>query len=73
MNTGVASGADLDGDGRVVAGPGSDAYAGDAFGFGRFPGQYGMTVFSRFPLGAARTFRLLPRSAVPGALARWTR
>jgi hypothetical protein len=70
VNTGVASGADLNGDGRVVTGPGSDAYAGDAFGFGRFPGQYGMAVLSRYPLDAARarTFRLLPRAAMPGAL-----
>ncbi|MFL1376887.1 endonuclease/exonuclease/phosphatase family protein [Nocardiopsis protaetiae] len=71
VNTGVASGADLNGDGRVVTRPGSDAYAGDAFGFGRFPGQYGMAVLSRYPLVAARarTFRLLPRAAMPGALA----
>ncbi|MFY7066780.1 endonuclease/exonuclease/phosphatase family protein [Nocardiopsis changdeensis] len=70
VNTGVASGQDLDGDGRVVVEPGSDAYAGDAFGFGRFPGQYGMAVLSRYPLDAerARTFRLLPRAAMPGAL-----
>ncbi|SHI89928.1 alkaline phosphatase D [Nocardiopsis flavescens] len=70
VNTGVASGEDLNGDGRVVSEPGSDAYAGDAFGFGQFPGQYGMAVFSRYPLDAvrARTFRLLRRSAMPGAL-----
>ena len=37
VNTGVATGLDLDGDGR------SDG-PGDAFGFGRFPGQYGMLV-----------------------------
>ncbi|CAL9401249.1 hypothetical protein SUDANB121_01476 [Nocardiopsis dassonvillei] len=70
VNTGVASGADLDGDGRVVSEPGSAAYAGDAFGFGLFPGQYGMAVLSRYPLDGerARTFRLLRRAAMPGAL-----
>jgi endonuclease/exonuclease/phosphatase family metal-dependent hydrolase len=63
VNTGEASGLDLDGDGRV-AGP------GDAWGFGRFPGQYGMLVLSRFPIRAAsvRQFRLFPWSAMPGAL-----
>jgi len=52
VNTGVPSGRDLDHDGRV-GGP------GDAFGFGRFPGQYGMVVLSRFPIERARvrTFR----------------
>jgi endonuclease/exonuclease/phosphatase family metal-dependent hydrolase len=59
-NTGVPSRHDLDGDGRTM-GP------GDALGFGRFPGQYGMAVLSRLPLGPARTFRTLPWAAVPGA------
>jgi hypothetical protein len=68
VNTGVASGADLDGDGRVT--PGSAAYAGDAFGFGLFPGQYGMAVFSRFPLltDRVRTFREFRWADLPGAL-----
>jgi Endonuclease/Exonuclease/phosphatase family len=59
-NTGVPSGHDLDGDGRTM-GP------GDALGFGRFPGQYGMAVLSRFRLGPVRTFRTLPWAALPGA------
>lgn len=42
QNVGVFSGLDLDGDG-VAAGP------GDAWGFGRFPGQYAMAVLSRLP------------------------
>ena len=42
-NTGVPSGFDLDNDG-IVGGP------DDAFGFGDFPGQYGMVVLSRFPI-----------------------
>ena len=59
-NTGVPSRHDLDGDGRTM-GP------GDALGFGRFPGQYGMAILSRFPLGPVRTFRSLPWAALPGA------
>ena len=39
VNTGVPTGLDLDHDGKTD-GP------GDAFGFGRFPGQYGMLLLS---------------------------
>jgi endonuclease/exonuclease/phosphatase family metal-dependent hydrolase len=62
VNTGVDSGLDLDGD-SATGGP------GDAWGFGRFPGQYGMLVLSRYPLHAdrARTFRQFRWSALPGA------
>ena len=49
-NTGVPSGFDFDHDGKVGGG-------GDALGFGEFPGQYGMALFSKFPLDPARTFR----------------
>ena len=65
VNTGVPSGLDLDHDGKT------DGW-GDAFGFGRFPGQYGMVILSRFPIdaAAARSFQNLlwknmPISAVP--------
>ena len=68
VNTGVASGLDLDHDGKTGG-------WGDAFGFGRFPGQYGMVILSRFPIdaAAARTFQNLlwknmPSSAVPAAI-----
>lgn len=63
VNTGVDSTLDLDGDGRT-GGP------GDAWGFGHFPGQYGMLVLSRFPLDrdASRTFQHFLWSAMPGAL-----
>lgn len=60
QNTGHFSGLDIDGDGRA-AGP------DDAWGYGRFPGQYAMAVFSRFPLGAERTYARLPWAAIPGA------
>lgn len=62
VNTGVPSGLDLDGDGRTM-GP------GDALGYGRFPGQYGMAVLSRLPLGGARTFRTLLWADTPWAQA----
>jgi len=49
MNTGVPSGFDLNEDGKIMG-------ARDAWGFGRFPGQYGMAVLSRFPIGQVRDF-----------------
>ena len=63
VNTGEPSGLDLDGDGRTD-GP------GDAFGFGAFPGQFGMALLSRHPilLDRVRTFRTLRWSAMPNAL-----
>ena len=62
VNTGVQSGMDLDRDGKA-AGP------DDAWGFGRYPGQYGMLVLSRFPIDTAkaRTFRHLLWKNMPGA------
>ncbi len=63
VNTGVASGMDLDNDGR------NDGPA-DAYGYGQFPGQYGMLLLSRFPIdsNAVRTFQHLPWLAMPGNL-----
>lgn len=63
VNTGMPSGLDLDRDG-IVGGP------GDAWGFGRFPGQYGMLVLSRFPIErtAVRSFREFRWAQMPGAL-----
>ncbi|MCV6597861.1 MAG: endonuclease/exonuclease/phosphatase family protein, partial [Mangrovicoccus sp.] len=63
VNTGIDSGFDLDGDGRL-GGP------GDAWGYGAFPGQYGFAVFSRLPLDieAARQFQTLRWIDMPGAL-----
>src|SRR5690554_1421010 len=58
-NTGIASGVDLNKKDGAVTTPGSQAYGDDAFGFGQFPGQYGMLVLSRFPVQAeqARSFQ----------------
>jgi Endonuclease/Exonuclease/phosphatase family len=62
-NTGIPSGFDLNNNG-VVGGP------DDAFGFGFFPGQFGMAVFSRFPidLNGVRTFQGFLWRDMPGAL-----
>ncbi len=62
-NTGEPSGHDLDNNGSV-GGP------NDAYGFGFFPGQFGMAVFSRHPidLDAVRTFQTFLWQDMPGAL-----
>ena len=52
VNTGEPTGYDLNGDGKAM-GP------EDAYGYGRFPGQYGMALLSIHPLGVTRTFRFL--------------
>ncbi|CBV41356.1 esterase-like activity of phytase family protein [Halomonas elongata] len=69
VNTGIASGMDLNGDGQVVTEPGTDGYADDALGFGQFPGQYGMLVLSRYPIieNDIRTFQQFPWADMPGA------
>lgn len=62
-NTGMATGLDMDGDGRR-GGP------RDAQGYGRFTGQGGMAVLSRFPILADAVQDLSPLlwEDVPGAL-----
>lgn len=62
VNTGMPSGFDLDNDGRTD-GP------GDAFGFGHWPGQYGMVLLSRFPIveDEVRTFRDFRWQDMPAA------
>ncbi|WP_205470954.1 endonuclease/exonuclease/phosphatase family protein [Nocardioides sp. SYSU D00038] len=62
-NTGVPSGHDLDNNGAVGGG-------NDAYGFGEFPGQYGMVVLSRYPIDhrSARTFQHFRWADLPGAL-----
>ncbi|MGI8722825.1 MAG: endonuclease/exonuclease/phosphatase family protein [Geodermatophilaceae bacterium] len=63
VNTGVPSGFDLNNDG-MVGGP------DDAFGFGFFPGQFGMAVYSKHPIDtdAIRTFQTFRWKDMPGAL-----
>ena len=62
-NTGIPSGFDFDKNGSV-GGP------GDAYGFGFFPGQFGMVVYSMFPIDfdKLRTFQLFLWKDMPGAL-----
>lgn len=62
-NTGVPSGFDLNNNG-VVSGP------DDAYGFGFFPGQFGMALFSKYPIDMAnvRTFQTFLWKDMPGAL-----
>jgi hypothetical protein len=69
-NTGIASGKDLDNNGQVVTQPGSLLYGNDSFGFGEFPGKFGMAVYSRLPIDykRARTFQLFRWKDMPGAL-----
>jgi hypothetical protein len=62
-NTGVPSGFDLDNNGSV-GGP------NDAWGFGFYPGQFGMAVYSRFRIlePRIRTFQHFLWKDMPGAL-----
>lgn len=62
VNTGMPSGLDLNLNGRSNDND-------DAWGYGAFPGQYGMAVYSRYPIreDQIRTFQKLKWSAMPGA------
>jgi len=62
-NTGIPSGFDLNNDGGI-GGP------DDAFGFGFFPGQFGMAVYSKYPIRAdeIRTFQTFLWKDMPNAL-----
>ena len=61
-NTGIPSGFDFNNNG--VIGGGDDAY-----GFGAYPGQFGMAVYSRYPIDptGARTFQKFLWKDMPGA------
>lgn len=69
-NTGRLSGHDLNGNGVVAteADRGTREHGDDSFGYGEYPGQYGMAVLSRLPIAAeeARTFREFPWRDLPG-------
>lgn len=62
VNTGEASGLDLDRNGKT-----NDP--NDAFGFGRYPGHYGMVLLSMYPIDTAniRTFQKLLWHTLPDA------
>lgn len=63
VNTGEPSGLDINGNGKLNE-------AEDAWGFGNFPGQYGMAVLSRYPIDtkSVRSFQKLKWSSMPRAL-----
>lgn len=63
VNTGIDSGLDLNNNGRSQD-------PDDAWGYGAFPGQYGMAVYSRYPIVSedVRTFQQFLWSKMPGAL-----
>ena len=69
-NTGLASGFDLDNNGEAVTIPETPGYGNDAFGFGNFPGQFGMAVYSKYPIdfNNVRTFQTFLWKDMPGAL-----
>ncbi|MCO6383861.1 endonuclease/exonuclease/phosphatase family protein [Oceanicola sp. 502str15] len=58
-NTGLRTGLDLDGDGRLDE-------PEDAQGFGRFPGEGSMAVLSRYPLGPVTELTSLLWRDLPG-------
>ncbi|WP_231931046.1 endonuclease/exonuclease/phosphatase family protein [Botrimarina hoheduenensis] len=62
VNTGYPSGRDLNRNQQTTD-------PEDAWGYGRYPGQYGMAVLSRWPIDtqATRTFQRLPWSTLPNA------
>jgi endonuclease/exonuclease/phosphatase family metal-dependent hydrolase len=64
VNTGEPSPFDLDRDGHA------SGVKGDAYGFGYFPGHYGMVVLSKYPIkeDMIRTFQYFKWSDMPGAL-----
>ena len=64
-NTGVYSGFDLDNSGAA-----GDFVPNDSFGFGFFPGQFGMAVLSMHPIAddEIRTFQQFLWKDMPGAL-----
>ena len=62
-NTGVPSGQDFNNDGKIIGG-------NDAFGYGRHPGQYGMVVYSQYPIDkkSLRTFQTFLWKDMPNAM-----
>ena len=64
-NTGIYSGFDLDNSGAA-----GDFVPNDSFGFGFFPGQFGMAVYSMYPIDydSIRTFQNFLWKDMPGAL-----
>ena len=62
-NTGIPSGHDLDNNGTIGGG-------NDAFGFGEYVGQFGMVVYSKYPINIkrVRTFQKFRWADMPDAM-----
>ncbi len=73
-NTGIPTGFDLNNNGATVTtvtdGIGAAGYGDDAFGFGNFPGQFGLVLLSKYPIDVAniRTFQNFLWKDMPGNL-----
>jgi len=69
-NTGLPSGFDLNNNGKIVTTVGQAGYADDAFGFGAFPGQHAIALFSKYPIieNQIRSFQLFKWKDMPGNL-----
>ena len=69
-NTGIHSGFDLDKNGKIISTPEATGYAGDAWGFGNFEGQFAMIIYSKYPIvmEKVRTFRHFLWKDMPDAL-----
>jgi len=69
-NTGIRSGKDFDNDGNSNWPVLTSGYGNDSFGFGEFPGKFGMVVYSKYPIdiAAARTFQMFLWKDMPGNL-----
>jgi len=80
VNSGMASGLDFDGNGKVVTAypssgvPGVEAaaYSGDCWGPGAYPGEHGMALLVderlTIVVDGVRTFRLMPWEYMPASL-----
>lgn len=70
-NTGELSGFDLNRDGTVAtaADLGTRTHGDDSWGYGTYPGQYGMAILSRYPIDttAVRTFQRFLWKDLPNA------
>ena len=64
VNTGEPTNFDLDNNGKKTQ------YGGDAYGYGLYPGQYGMVLLSKYPIELAhvRTFQTFKWHHMPNAL-----
>ncbi len=64
VNTGQPSPYDLDNNGKA------ESFGADAWGFGMYPGQYGMMLLSKYPIDVnkVRTFQHFKWKDMPGAL-----